>query len=320
MRRYRWREISIVFQGAMNALNPVRRVGDQIAEPIEIRLGDSQERARKRAGELLELVGIPRKRAGAYPARAVGRHAPAGDDRDGPRLRPGHRHRRRADDRARRHGPGPDPRAARAAPPRARAVADPHHPRPVGHRRDLRPGADHVRRQGGRGGPGRPGLHRAAPSVHAEAARRLPEHPCRPADARRHPGVAARPARPAPGLPVPPALSGGDGGLHARSSRRRSTFPDGVRVACHLLPGRETARRLSAADVAAGGAGDVGAMPRDRGRVRLRRPRRRTARSTTCRPTPPTRPRGPFPDPRRPDRLAARGARAASSAPSTAST
>src|ERR1041384_6382126 len=37
--RYRWREISIVFQGAMNALNPVRRVGDQIAEPIEVRLG-----------------------------------------------------------------------------------------------------------------------------------------------------------------------------------------------------------------------------------------------------------------------------------------
>jgi ABC-type sugar transport system ATPase subunit len=34
LRRYRWREISIVFQGAMNALNPVRRVRDQIAEPI----------------------------------------------------------------------------------------------------------------------------------------------------------------------------------------------------------------------------------------------------------------------------------------------
>ena len=40
--RYRWREISIVFQGAMNALNPVRRVGDQIAEPIEVRLGQSR--------------------------------------------------------------------------------------------------------------------------------------------------------------------------------------------------------------------------------------------------------------------------------------
>ena len=41
--RYRWREISIVFQGAMNALNPVRRVGDQIAEPIEVRLGQPRE-------------------------------------------------------------------------------------------------------------------------------------------------------------------------------------------------------------------------------------------------------------------------------------
>ncbi|HSS34791.1 MAG TPA: ATP-binding cassette domain-containing protein, partial [Patescibacteria group bacterium] len=55
LRRYRWREISIVFQGAMNALNPVRRVGEQIAEPIEIRLGESKERAKQRAGELLEL-------------------------------------------------------------------------------------------------------------------------------------------------------------------------------------------------------------------------------------------------------------------------
>jgi oligopeptide/dipeptide ABC transporter ATP-binding protein len=72
LRRYRWREVSIVFQGAMNALNPVRRVGDQIAEPIEIRLGDSKESARRRAGELLELVGIPRKRAAAYPHELSG--------------------------------------------------------------------------------------------------------------------------------------------------------------------------------------------------------------------------------------------------------
>jgi oligopeptide/dipeptide ABC transporter ATP-binding protein len=72
LRRYRWREVSIVFQGAMNALNPVRRVGEQIAEPIEIRLGDSKESARRRAGELLELVGIPRKRAAAYPHELSG--------------------------------------------------------------------------------------------------------------------------------------------------------------------------------------------------------------------------------------------------------
>ena len=72
LRRYRWREVSIVFQGAMSALNPVRRVGDQISEPIEIRLGESKERSRRRASELLELVGIPRKRAEAYPHELSG--------------------------------------------------------------------------------------------------------------------------------------------------------------------------------------------------------------------------------------------------------
>ena len=72
LRRYRWREISIVFQGAMSALNPVRRVGEQIAEPIEFRLGEPKERARRRAAELLELVGIPRKRAAAYPHELSG--------------------------------------------------------------------------------------------------------------------------------------------------------------------------------------------------------------------------------------------------------
>lgn len=72
LRRYRWREISMVFQGAMSALNPVRRVGDQIAEPIEIRLGEPRERARRRAAELLELVGIPTKRADSYPHELSG--------------------------------------------------------------------------------------------------------------------------------------------------------------------------------------------------------------------------------------------------------
>ena len=72
LRRYRWREISIVFQGAMNALNPVRTVRDQIAEPIEQRLGESPGAARKRAGDLLELVGIPRKRGSAYPHELSG--------------------------------------------------------------------------------------------------------------------------------------------------------------------------------------------------------------------------------------------------------
>jgi oligopeptide/dipeptide ABC transporter ATP-binding protein len=72
LRRYRWREVSIVFQGAMNALNPVRRVIDQIAEPIEQRLGESKAASRKRASELLELVGIPGKRGSGYPHELSG--------------------------------------------------------------------------------------------------------------------------------------------------------------------------------------------------------------------------------------------------------
>ena len=72
LRRYRWREISIVFQGAMNALNPVVQVGDQIAEPIEERLQLSKAEARKRARDLLERVGIPKARANAYPHELSG--------------------------------------------------------------------------------------------------------------------------------------------------------------------------------------------------------------------------------------------------------
>jgi len=72
LQRYRWREISIIFQGAMNALNPVQRVGDQIAEPMIERQGLSKTAAAKRAGELLELVGIPKARRKAYPHELSG--------------------------------------------------------------------------------------------------------------------------------------------------------------------------------------------------------------------------------------------------------
>ncbi len=67
MRSYRWKEIAIIFQGAMNALNPVMTVGDQIREPILLHNVMDAEKAQERVGELLELVGIPRARRDQYP-------------------------------------------------------------------------------------------------------------------------------------------------------------------------------------------------------------------------------------------------------------
>jgi peptide/nickel transport system ATP-binding protein len=68
MRDIRWKGISIIFQGAMNALNPVYKVGDQIVEAIITHEPDvSKEEARKRTEKLLELVGIEPSRAENYP-------------------------------------------------------------------------------------------------------------------------------------------------------------------------------------------------------------------------------------------------------------
>jgi peptide/nickel transport system ATP-binding protein len=64
---HRWIDIAMVFQGAMNAFNPVQRVGEQIAEPMELHGIAEGGAARKQVGELLERVGIPSERADRYP-------------------------------------------------------------------------------------------------------------------------------------------------------------------------------------------------------------------------------------------------------------
>jgi len=63
----RWKGISIVFQGAMNALNPVLKIGDQIVEAILAHEETSPEEARERACRLFELVGIDPDRIDNYP-------------------------------------------------------------------------------------------------------------------------------------------------------------------------------------------------------------------------------------------------------------
>ena len=69
----RWKDIAMVFQGAMNALNPVRTVESQIVEALQLhKIVNSKKDARKRAGELLELVGISALRGKQYPHQFSG--------------------------------------------------------------------------------------------------------------------------------------------------------------------------------------------------------------------------------------------------------
>ena len=72
LRRYRWQDVSMVFQSAMNALNPVMRVGDQFVDMMRAHQRVSKRIALARAGELLEVVGIDARRVRAYPHELSG--------------------------------------------------------------------------------------------------------------------------------------------------------------------------------------------------------------------------------------------------------
>lgn len=69
---HRWKDIAMVFQGAMNAFDPVKRIGEQIAEPIELHGLATGREAAARVRELLETVGIAPDRAKSYPHELSG--------------------------------------------------------------------------------------------------------------------------------------------------------------------------------------------------------------------------------------------------------
>ncbi|CAL7901743.1 ABC transporter ATP-binding protein [Fusobacterium necrophorum] len=72
MRKIRGNKISMIFQDPMTSLNPVMTVGEQIAEVIQIHENTSTEEAMKKAGEMLELVGIPAARIHDFPHQFSG--------------------------------------------------------------------------------------------------------------------------------------------------------------------------------------------------------------------------------------------------------
>jgi oligopeptide/dipeptide ABC transporter ATP-binding protein len=72
LRSLRWREIAIVFQSAMNSLNPVMRISDQLEDALGAHLPFSREQRHDRIVELLEMVGIPPTRSRSYPHELSG--------------------------------------------------------------------------------------------------------------------------------------------------------------------------------------------------------------------------------------------------------
>ena len=174
LQRLRWREIAIVFQSAMNALNPVLNVRDQLLDVIHAHLRMPRDEARERAGVAARPGGHPAVPPAQLPARAVRRHAPAGDDRDGAGHRPRGRDHGRADHRARRGGaarhPGPD-RGAQGA---ARLLHRVHHARPVPAARAGRPDRGDVRRAVARDRHGRGDPPRAVAPLHQGPAQLVP--------------------------------------------------------------------------------------------------------------------------------------------------
>ena len=72
LHKIRWRETAIVFQSAMNALNPVLRIEDQILDGIRAHLKMPRHEAKEKAASLIDLVGIPRDRLRAYPHELSG--------------------------------------------------------------------------------------------------------------------------------------------------------------------------------------------------------------------------------------------------------
>ena len=169
LRQIRGDRISMVFQEPMTSLDPLFTVGSQIVEAIRAHRNLSRAKATELAVAMLERVAHPVGAAAVLelPARDVGRHAAARDDRDGPVPRARAAARRRAHDRARRDGAGADPRADRRAPVGASDGRAPDHAQPRGRAGGRRPRRRDVRGRDRRARADAGALRAAAAPVHA---------------------------------------------------------------------------------------------------------------------------------------------------------
>ena len=236
LRAVRWTGASIIFQGALHALNPVQKIGDQIEEAIQVHGMATSKEAAVRAGALLEQVGLPPRADRRLPARAVGRSEATRDDRDGPRVQPD------AVVIADEPTTALDVMVQAQVLQLLRSLQNDLGLAMLFITHDLSvlvdvcgPAGDHVRRQDRRGRQGGRGLSRAPAPLHRGTRGGVPRD-------RRHAlpppprGTGWRPARPATGpdrVPVPPAMRASDRRVRDRSCRSSGKrAPTGEPRAC----------------------------------------------------------------------------------------
>ena len=223
MQQYRGAEIGMIFQDPMTSLNPVYRIGEQIAEAIRTHEKIDKRGAKNRAVELLRQVGIPNpeSRVDDFPHQFSGGMRQRAMIAMALVVQPGRPDRRRADDGARRDDPGADHRADRPPEGRLQLRGDPDHARP--RRRRRRRGRDHrhVRGQRRRARRDARPLLRPADAVHVGSARLDPAaRPAAPRPAALDQGHAAVADQPAAGVRVPPALPARVRQVHAEAAAR----------------------------------------------------------------------------------------------------
>ena len=175
--RHIWgQEMAMIFQDPMTSLNPLMKIGKQIAEPLQKHLGLSRRDAMQTAEHLLRSVKIPEaaRRLDQYPHELSGGMRQRVMIAIALGLRSDAAVRRRADHGARRDRAVPDPRPHRRAAPGAQHVGDPRDPRPRRRRRAHRRDRRDVRRAPRREGADEDAVRQHEDAVHGGAAG---EHP-----------------------------------------------------------------------------------------------------------------------------------------------
>ena len=179
MNPYRFKDVSIIPQYALSALNPTRKIGTMATELLASR-DIPLNGVVRRVQTAPEARRAARGRAGAIPDRALGRDEAARRDGALVPARSLAPDRRRGDVGARRVDTASRVRAARGVPrPRLRQEHDRDHARPLGPVPDRRHDPRHVRRQARREGAGGDGRRRAGASrTRGCSSRRFPRSAC----------------------------------------------------------------------------------------------------------------------------------------------